>query len=198
VINACGTKYNFVPHYPGAGVGGPCLPSNSYYLIAEGLKTGNIPYLIRLAREINDRMPDHVVELVSEALNEVGKTVKGARIAVLGVTYKPGVRDIQLSPVQKICERLEGMGARVVIYDPMLLDEEVFGHRVERCADDAVDSADCIVIGTAHPEFYQLQLRHLSRIVNGRAALVDGRNVLDPATVRDAGFAYRGVGRGTS
>ena len=198
VINACGTKYNFVPHYPGAGVGGPCLPSNSYYLIAEGLKTGNIPYLIRLAREINDRMPDHVVELVSEAMNEVGKTVKGSRIAILGVTYKPSVRDIQLSPVQKICEGLEGMGAQLVIYDPMLVDEEVYGHKVERCADDAVDGADCIVIGTAHPEFYQLQLRHLSRIVNGRAALVDGRNVLDPATVRDAGFAYRGVGRGTS
>ncbi|MGA2665967.1 MAG: nucleotide sugar dehydrogenase, partial [Nitrososphaerales archaeon] len=106
VINACATKYNFMPHYPGTGVGGPCLPVNSYYLITEGLRVGNIPYIIRLAREINDRMPDHVVELTSEALNEVGKTIRGSKIAVLGITYKPGVRDVQLTPVEHIVRRL--------------------------------------------------------------------------------------------
>ena len=86
-------------------MGGPCLPSNSYYLIMEGLKVGT-PDPIRLAREVNDRMPDHMVELTSEALNEIGQTVSGARIAVLGIAYKPEVKDIQLTPIEHIIDRL--------------------------------------------------------------------------------------------
>ena len=148
VINACATKYNFMPHYPGAGVGGPCLPSNSYYLITEGLRVGNIPYLIRLAREINDRMPDHMVELTSEALNEVGKTIRGSTIAILGLTYKPGVKDIQLTPVEPIITRLLEMGAKVEAYDPMFAGETVLGVAVRNSAEEAVKGADCILVGT--------------------------------------------------
>ena len=138
VINACATKYNFSPHYPGAGVGGPCLPSNSYYLIMEGLKVGNIPYLIRLAREVNDRMPDHMVELTSEALNEIGQTVSGARIAVLGIAYKPEVKDIQLTPIEHIIDRLRDMHAIIEVYDPMFVGDKVMGLVGHKSVEDAV------------------------------------------------------------
>jgi nucleotide sugar dehydrogenase len=195
VINACATKYNFMPHYPGAGVGGPCLPSNPYYLIVEGLKVGNIPYLIRLAREVNDRMPDHMVELTSEALNEVRKTIGGSRIAILGIAYKPGVKDVQLTPVERIVRRLLDMGATVEAYDPMFVGEKAIGIKVLKTVEDVVKGADCIVIGTAHEEFKKLDLRSLSRLTNNRAAIVDGRNVIDPQEARKAGFAFRGVGR---
>jgi nucleotide sugar dehydrogenase len=198
VINACATKYNFMPHYPGAGVGGPCLPSNSYYLITEGLRVGNIPYLIRLAREINDRMPDHMVELTSEALNEVGKTIRGSKIAVLGLTYKPGVKDIQLTPVEHIINRLREMGAKVEAYDPMLAGETVMGIVVHRSVDGAVDGADCILVGTAHEEFKSLSLASLSKLASSRAAIVDGRSIFDPAEAKRMGFAFRGVGRVTA
>ena len=198
VINACASKYNFMPHYPGAGVGGPCLPSNSYYLISEGVKAGNIPYLIRMAREINDRMPEHVVELVSEALNDVAKTVRGSRIAVLGVTYKPNIKDVQLSPIGKVCSKLASMGGQVAIYDPFYEDEMVFGIRAEGSLEDAVRGADCVVIGTAHSAFRRLDLASISALVGERAALVDGRGVVDPAAVAKAGLAYRGVGRPVS
>ncbi|HXW36988.1 MAG TPA: nucleotide sugar dehydrogenase, partial [Nitrososphaerales archaeon] len=195
VINACATKYNFMPHYPGAGVGGPCLPVNSYYLIVEGMKTGNIPYLIRLAREINDRMPDHVVELTSEALNDVGKTIKGSKIAIMGVTYKPGVRDVQLSPLERVTNRLVEMGATVQIYDPMLLGQSVFGLNTQSSLESAAKGADAIIIGTAHKEFENLDLPKLSRLVRKKAALVDSRNVVRPTDATTAGFSYRGVGR---
>jgi nucleotide sugar dehydrogenase len=198
VINACATKYNFMPHYPGAGVGGPCLPSNSYYLIMEGIRVGNIPYLIRLAREINDRMPDHMVELTSEALNEVGKTIRGSKIAVLGIAYKPGVRDIQHSPVDRIIARLVGMGAKVEAYDPMYAGETVMGVAVRESAEQAVTGSDCIVVGTAHDEFKRLSLDQLSKLANTKAALVDGRSVFEPAEARRVGFAFRGVGRANS
>lgn len=195
VINACASKYNFMPHYPGIGVGGPCLPSNSYYLISEGVKSGNIPYLIRMAREINDRMPDHAVELVGEALNEAGKTVKGSKIAVLGVAYKPNIKDIQLTPVQRVISRLREMGARVDIYDPMFKGEEVFGIRVKPNLEAAVKSADCLVIGTAHDEFKRLNFDELARLANMQAGFVDARNVFPPDSAIRAGFAFRGVGR---
>ena len=195
VINACASKYNFMPHYPGAGVGGPCLPSNSYYLISEGLRAGNIPYLIRMAREINDRMPDHVVELTAEALNEAGKTVRGSRIAVLGVAYKPNIKDVQLTPLQRVVERLQEMGATIEIYDPMYKGEEVFGIRARGSLEGAVKKADCIVLGTAHSEFRNLDLSHLSALANTRAALVDARNIVTPKEAKQHGFAYRGVGR---
>ena len=195
VINACASKYNFLPHYPGIGVGGPCLPANSYYLISEGVKSGNIPYLIRMAREINDRMPDHAVELVGEALNEAGKTVKGSRIAILGVAYKPNIKDVQLTPVERVVTRLREMGGKIEIYDPMYKGEEVFGLKAKPTLEAAVRSADCILVGTAHDEFRHLDLEELSHLTRARAGFVDARNVVSPEAVVKAGFAFRGVGR---
>jgi nucleotide sugar dehydrogenase len=195
VINACATKYNFSPHYPGAGVGGPCLPSNSYYLIMEGLKVGNIPYLIRLAREVNDRMPDHMVELTSEALNEIGQTVSGARIAVLGIAYKPEVKDIQLTPIEHIIDRLREMHAIIEVYDPMFVGDKVMGLVGHKSVEDAVRGANCVIIGTAHAEFKKIDLSALAKITADRAAIVDGRGVFEPADAKKAGFAFRGVGR---
>lgn len=195
VIQTCATKYNFMPHYPGAGVGGPCLPSNPYYLIVEGVKVGYIPFMVRTAREINDRMPEHVVTLVTEALNEVGKTVQGSQIAVLGAAYKPNIRDIQLTPIKRVVDRLKSLGAWVRIYDPMYKGEEVFGEKVPENAYYAVDGVDCIVLGTAHNELKQLELDKLARLSHTPSALVDARNMFEPTKVKDAGFAYRGVGR---
>jgi nucleotide sugar dehydrogenase len=172
-----------------------CLPANSYYLISEGIKAGNIPYLIRMAREINDRMPDHAVELVEEALNEAGKTVKGSKIAMLGVAYKPNIKDVQLTPVERVITRLREMGARVEIYDPMFKGEEVFGLRTKPTLEAAARGADCLVIGTAHDEFRHLDVEELSKLVNAKAGFVDGRNVVSPSAVVKAGFAYKGVGR---
>jgi nucleotide sugar dehydrogenase len=194
-INACASKYNFVPHYPGGGVGGPCLPSNSYYLITEGIRAGNIPYIVRLAREINDRMPEHVVELVSEAMNEAGKTIRGSKIAVLGVAYKPNIKDTQLTPVARVCDKLVQMGAILEIYDPMFVGEKALGYDVKHSLEEAVRDADCIVIGTAHEEFKNLDLKVIAEMVSRPAALVDSRNVVDPEAAADAGFSYRGVGR---
>lgn len=195
VINACASKYNFMPHYPGAGVGGPCLPSNSYYLISEGVRAGNIPYLIRLAREINDRMPDHVVELAAEALNEVGKTIRGSKVAILGVAYKPDIKDVQLTPMERVTVRLQEMGANVELYDPMFKGEVLFGRRVRERLDDAVRDSQCIILGTAHSEFKGLDLKRLSTIAGRRSSLVDARQLIDPKDAVKNGFAFRGVGR---
>ncbi len=198
VIHACSTKWNFVPHYPGAGVGGPCLPANAYYIIDEGLKVGYIPHLIRMAREINDRMPDHVVTLVTQALNNVGKVVSRSKVALLGVSYKPNVHDLQMTPLRRVCYRLGMMGASIAIYDPMFKGEKVFGLKASKTLEEAVDKADCIIMGTAHKEFRTLDLRRISEICNNPAALVDTRNVVIPTRAKELGFSYLGVGRRVS
>ncbi len=195
VIEACASKYNFMPHYPGPGVGGPCLPQNPYYLIVEGVKVGNIPYLVRFAREINDRMPEHVVMLVTEALNDVGKTVRGAKIAILGVAYKANIHDIQLTPVSKIFDQLKEMGALITVYDPMFIGEEVFGVKCSESLGEVVENVDCIVVCTDHEEFKNLDLADLARLSHVPAAFVDARHVVDPLEVVECSFAYRGVGR---
>ena len=195
VIEACSTKYNFMPHYPGAGVGGPCIPQNPYYLIVEGIKVGNIPYLVRMAREINDRMPEHVITLVSKALNDARKTIQGSKIALLGISYKPGIRDIQLTPMEKVYHDLRSMGASIKIYDPMYKGEKVFGIKAAETLDEAAEDADCIIIGTAHKEFFSLDLAFLAKICSMPAALVDTRHVVNRFKVEKHGFVYRGVGK---
>ncbi|MEM3638097.1 MAG: nucleotide sugar dehydrogenase [Conexivisphaerales archaeon] len=195
VINACSTKYNFMPHYPGCGVGGPCLPSNPYYLIAEAVKVGNIPYLVRMAREINDRMPEHVVELVLESLNDTGKTVRGSKIVLFGVSYKPDVRDIQLTPAERVYKGLKELGARLEVYDPYYCGEKVFDNVVKEDMYEAAKGADCVVILTAHSQFQKIDLAKLSKVMKKPACLVDSRNVLDLREVGKHNFSYRGVGR---
>jgi UDP-N-acetyl-D-mannosaminuronate dehydrogenase len=130
-----------------------------------------------------------------EALNDVGKTIRGSRLAILGVAYKPDVKDAQLSPVERIVKRLAGMGAEIALYDPYFAGEVVYGTRVANDVEEAVAQADCIVFGTAHKEFRSLDPDRLAALTARPSALVDSRNVLEPSRVKKAGFKYLGVGR---
>jgi len=195
VINAAATKWNFVSHYPGVGVGGPCLPANPYYLIQEGQKVGYIPHIVRMAREVNDRMPEHVVGLVLEALNSIGKTAQNSKVAILGITYKPGVRDVQNTPVKPVITGLRRLGAKVSCYDPFFKNQEFFKIKLASTLVDAVKETDCIVLCTAHDEFQALNFNELAKLAHKPAAFIDARGVVDPAKVLKAGFIFRGVGR---
>jgi nucleotide sugar dehydrogenase len=195
VIQAASTKWNFMPHYPGAGVGGPCLPSNPYYLIQEGQKVGYIPHLVRMAREVNDRMPSHVVELVMEALNEIGKTVNGSKIALLGVSYKPDISDIQLSPVKPIIQSLKRLGADLTGFDPYFLSQEVLDLELSSNLDSALKGTDAVILCTAHKEFQKLDFRKLAGLMNTPAALIDARGIIDKTSVEESGLIFKGVGR---
>lgn len=195
VIDACATKWNFVPHYPGAGVGGGCLPTSSFFLIDEGAKVECALRLIRTAREINDEMPEHVAMLVEEALKDVGKFVRGSKIAILGVSYKANVHGLQGTPIEHIYFRLKRMGGSVAIYDPLFKGEKIFGVKASKVLKEAVHEADCILIGTGHKEFRNLDLAALAKISNMPTAFVDTRHVVNPVKVKEHGFSYRGIGR---
>jgi nucleotide sugar dehydrogenase len=197
VLEACDKKYNFETHYPGAGVGGPCLPVNSYQILnsARGMENNGMLRIIRAARETNESMPYHVVELLADALNEAGKSVKDSTIALLGLSYKPNVRDIQLSPAETIIKRLDQLGARIKMYDPYFKSTEVFSHKTEDDSVNAITNADAAIIVTAHNEFRNIEPTLFAAKLK-TPVLIDTRGLIDVHAAKKAGLIFRGIGRG--
>ncbi len=175
VIAAAATKpFGFMPFYPGPGLGGHCIPIVPHYL-AWKLKTlGYEARFIALADEINSAMPAHVVSLVADALNdaEPPKPLRGARVLVLGVTYKPDVADTRESPPLEVLSLLLAKGADAVYHDPHVPTVELDGRRLESIALDerALAEADCVVVATDHKGYDWGWIAEHSRL------LVDTRN----------------------
>jgi UDP-N-acetyl-D-glucosamine dehydrogenase len=119
VINAAKTKpFGFMPFYPGPGLGGHCIPIDPFYLTWKAREYGQNTRFIELAGEVNTAMPDYVVKKVADALNDRQKSVKGSRILILGLAYKPNVDDERESPSYVLMKKLQGQGAQVAYYDP--------------------------------------------------------------------------------
>jgi len=179
-------------HMPGAGVGGPCLTKDPYMLISVDPDFWGSE-LIKIARRINDYMPIYTVKIVEKALREAGLEIKDARITVLGVAYKGGVGDTRESPSKHIVEELIKKGSKVTVYDPYT--SETFGAERSLSLEDAVKDSDAIVIVTDHPEFKNIDLDVISRIMRHKI-VIDGRRVIEPYQAVKHGFRYYGVGFG--
>jgi nucleotide sugar dehydrogenase len=196
VIKGASTKYNFQPHYPGPGVGGPCLPANPYYIIQDADKKDYIPFLIRVAREVNDRMPAYTLDLIVDALNFVGKSVKGTTITVLGLSYKANVRDIQISPSLKVTNLLKEKDAKLRVWDPYYKGETIDEIHITDSFQEAISDTECIILLTDHEEFKNIDFASI--IEEGKnenpLVFVDSRNVYDPDTLPKK-LIYCGVGR---
>ena len=182
-------------HFPGAGVGGHCLPKDSW-LLKYGLdtygKTKVAPRIIVGSRELNDWMPVHVIDLVEEALKERKRKLKGAKVAILGVAFLENSDDTRNTPSLTLYNELKKRGAKPVLHDPIVRDFEVpFTKNLE----GALRDADAVVLSTKHKEYLKLDLKKLAKMLR-TPVLVDGRNAYDPGKVRKAGLTYRGVGKG--
>ncbi len=173
VIEAAATKpFGFLPFYPGPGIGGHCIAVDPFYLAWKMRLNGYEARFIRLADEINRAMPEYVVDLTIEALNQQRRCLNGARILALGVAYKRGVGDTRESPALEVLARFHEYGADVSYADPhvpsVLLDGTVL--KAVGATDGNVADADCVVILTDHPEF------DYARIVDVAKLVVDARN----------------------
>src|SRR6267378_1447833 len=171
VIDAAATKpYGFMRFDPGPGMGGHCLPVDPFYLSWRAREYDFVPEFVELAGKMNQAMPYVCVERIVRALNEVEKSVRGSRIALLGVAYKPGVGDTRESPALKILELLREHGADVVYHDPHVHDLPQFDLS-STDLDEALDGADLAVIVTAHPDL------DLERVVRDAPLVMDLRGV---------------------
>ena len=196
VIDAAKRKYNFQPHFPGPGVGGPCLPVNSYQYLNSSRKI-NTDFLkiVKEARKINENMPNHVIALLSDALRQCELTLNGANITILGVSYKPNVRDIQIAPSKEIIKILHEKNAKIKIFDPFFISEEVFNHKTEKSISDALIDSDATIIITGHKDFDGLNLEMFSNIPS-HPILVDCSGKINPKIANECGLIFRGIGRG--
>jgi UDP-N-acetyl-D-glucosamine dehydrogenase len=173
VIRAAATKpFGFMAFYPGPGLGGHCIPIDPHYL-AWKLKTLNYTArFIELASEINGFMPHFVVDKVTKALNDERKAVHGSRVLILGVAYKPDVRDVRESPALDIMGLLRDLKADVVYYDPYVAELREDDRRdisIE-LTDDELARADCVVIVTNH------KCVDYARVLAKASLVVDTRN----------------------
>jgi UDP-N-acetyl-D-glucosamine dehydrogenase len=171
VVDAAATKpYGFMRFDPGPGMGGHCLPVDPFYLSWRAREYDFVPEFVELAGKINQAMPYVCVDRIVRALNDAGKAVRGSRIVLLGVSYKPGVGDTRESPALKILELLRGGGGELVYHDPHVPELPQFGLSTSDL-DTALADADLAVIVTAHPDL------DLERVVRGAPLLVDLRGV---------------------
>jgi|TARA_B100001750_G_scaffold171232_1_gene139561 nucleotide sugar dehydrogenase len=194
VLDAAKRKYNFQIHYPGAGVGGPCLPINSYQFLNTAIRINSKLSIIEQSREINEKMPDYVINLTLDGFKKCNKSIKDSNILILGISYKPDVKDVQLSPAEIIINKLKDLGARVRIYDPYYKNSEVFGINVESNMKDAIPKADASIIITAHKEFQEINPQIFTKM--NTPILIDSRGVIDTSSIKDTNLVFRGIGRG--
>jgi UDP-N-acetyl-D-glucosamine dehydrogenase len=180
VIDAASTKpFAFLPHYPGPGLGGDCIPVVPHFLAWRLREYGYSAQLIDAAHEVNAHMPLYVVQKVADALNDAGNPIKGSRILLLGVAYKPDVHDTRESPSLEVMRQLIMRGGEVSYCDPWVheleLDDTV--HRGKDWSPGTVKSSDCVVVLTPHRQFLEEPLWDHARLI------VDTRNVA-PAGAR--------------
>jgi len=190
VIQGAATKpFAFMPHFPACGVGGHCIPVDPYYMIEHAKKKSGFEHkFLSLAREINNSMPSYTIELLQDALNEVEIPLKGAKIALLGISYKANVDDVRESPALKLMELLKEHQADFKVYDPHIL-----GKSTVKTLEEALDGVKALVIATDHDEFKNIDSQVF--VQAGIKVIIDGKNCLDRDKIKELGILYKGIGR---
>jgi UDP-N-acetyl-D-mannosaminuronic acid dehydrogenase len=192
VIEMTNTHPRVNIHFPGPGVGGPCLTKDPYLLLSPAESRGFKSKIIRTSRMINDLMPHHAIQLVLKSLHNINKPARETKIAVLGISYKANVSDFTSSPAKIIIEELVSLGFRVKVYDPLCPNG--FGTLSATSIQDAVRGTDCIVICTDHDIFRKMDLAEVVSLMNCKPTIVDTRRAISPERAKKAGFSYYGIG----
>lgn len=188
VIKGASNKpFAFIPHYPGCGIGGHCIPVDPYYLIERAKKSGFDHRFLRIAREINNSMPRYAVEKLVSGLNSLGKAVKGTKVGLLGLSYKANVGDLRESPSLVIKNILEKEYlANLNIFDPFVLSASTHNN-----LEDFLKDSEAVIVATNHSQF----TKQNPTLWKNVKVLVDGKNCLDKKTFEDLGIIYKGIGR---
>lgn len=184
VIEAASTKpFGFMPFYPGPGVGGHCIPVDPMYLAWRARLHNFRSRFIELADEVNKRMPEETVNIISEALNSRRKPLHGSKILILGVAYKQNVSDYRESPSLDVIGLLLRRGADVLFNDPHVPEIEFHGQtmRSQELTDELLLSVDCVVILTAHDSYDWHWIAERANLI------VDMRNVIP----KDESFKHK-------
>jgi nucleotide sugar dehydrogenase len=182
IINGAKNKpFAFMPHYPGCGVGGHCIPVDPYYLIEKAKSIGFDHKFLKIAREVNNSMPEYTVNKLILELNNLSLSVKGTKIGLLGLSYKANVGDLRESPALEIKKRLLELGADLIIFDPYIENKVELNNLLNNCVG--------LILATNHDEF--LKINDWGNI----KVIIDGRNCLNKDKIISNNIIYKGIGR---
>jgi UDP-N-acetyl-D-mannosaminuronic acid dehydrogenase len=203
IISLINRRHDRMMHYPGSGVGGHCLTKDPHLLVY-GHRTYtdhkfNSDILLK-ARDLNDYMPRHMVELMEDVFRESRKLVDNIRIVLLGVSYKANTDDTRNTPTENIINVLQSRyhshNITYIAHDPYVIERD---YKITELTDDfdkAVTGADVLMFATNHKEYYEIDLDDLKNKVR-TPIIIDGRNIFDKKLVEQKGFIYRKVGEGS-
>ncbi|HYR36698.1 MAG TPA: nucleotide sugar dehydrogenase [Burkholderiales bacterium] len=188
VLKAAGTKWNFLPFRPGL-VGGHCIGVDPYYLTHKAELMGYHPEVILAGRRINDGMGSHIARKTVQQMIHAGRNIKGARVNVLGLTFKEDVPDIRNSKVIDIIRELHEFGVETFVHDPQASPDDALHEYGVRLADwDSLPAADALILAVAHRKYLELPSEALLRKVVRAGCLIDVKSVLDAAAFRKEGL----------
>jgi nucleotide sugar dehydrogenase len=184
VIKGASSKpFAFIPHYPGCGVGGHCIPVDPYYLIQKAKSLGFEHKFLELARNINNSMPKYTVDKLVLSLADLKIPLQKAKVGLLGLSYKANLSDLRESPALKIKELLEELGLEIYVFDPYV--ENYNSKPIE----EILEICDAAIIATNHKDFLEIEDWKNIKLI------IDGRNCLDKDKIRSKKIIYRGIGR---
>ena len=189
VIKGASNKpFAFMPHYPSCGVGGHCIPVDPYYLIERAKQSGFDHKFLKIARDINNSMPEYTVDLLAVGLNKFEKPLKNVKVGLLGMSYKADVGDLRQSPSIDIKNILLEREADLEIFDMYFPD-------LSTCTslEEILDKSYAIVIATDHKEFREITPELLKR--HNVKVVIDGKNCLNKDAFADTEIYYKGIGR---
>jgi UDP-N-acetyl-D-galactosamine dehydrogenase len=188
VLKAAGTKWNFLPFRPGL-VGGHCIGVDPYYLTHKAELAGYHPEVILAGRRINDGMGSHVARKTVQQMIHAGRNIKGARVNILGLTFKENVPDLRNSKVVDIIRELHEFGVETHVHDPLAASEDALHEYGLRLADwDSLPAADALILAVAHRQFLEMPHSELARKIVRRGCLIDVKSALDAEAFRREGL----------
>jgi len=188
VLQAAGTKWNFLPFRPGL-VGGHCIGVDPYYLTHKAEMVGYHPQVILAGRRINDGMAKFVAEKAVKSMISSGFHVKGAKVNVIGLTFKENCPDLRNSKVADIIHELQSYGVDVHVYDPLAdADEAKHEYGVALDSWEALPKADAMVVAVPHKEVLALSLSDFQSKLNNNGCFIDVKSQFDAKALQDAGY----------
>lgn len=188
LIKACNTNPYCRILTPGPGVGGHCIPVYPYFIFN---KTKGNHDLLKLARQINDSMTQHVISLTKDALKEKNLKLSGANILILGIAYRAGVKEIRKSPGIKIAQELMGKAKCVYVYDPLFSEIEIKNLGLQYKKD--FSDSDCIIITTDETYFKKMNWKKVGSQLRSKI-IIDTKNIINYETLSHLGFTIRRIG----
>lgn len=188
VLQAAGTKWNFLPFRPGL-VGGHCIGVDPYYLTHKAEMVGYIPQVILAGRRINDSMAKFVAEQTIKHIIKADINVRGARVNVLGLAFKENCPDLRNSKVADLISELKSYGIEIHVHDPVADPEEArHEYGVELVSWEQLPSADALIVAVSHKEFVERPLKDFQSKMTGNGCFIDVKSQFDPAALREAGI----------